>query len=80
MRLYCARCQHAAIPLNINCAQVYACPQCGAVYVHRGSNIYSFRDLGADYFDGFYREHKIRSYLKRLQALGWEPNASPASI
>ncbi len=42
MRLYCARCQHAAIPLNINCAQVYACPQCGAVYVHRGSNIYSF--------------------------------------
>ena len=32
-----------------------------------------FRDLGADYYDAFRREHKIRSYLKRLQALGWEP-------
>ena len=32
-----------------------------------------FRDLGADYYDGFRREHKIRSCLKRLQALGWEP-------
>lgn len=32
-----------------------------------------FRDLGADYYDGFRREHKIRNYLKRLQALGWEP-------
>lgn len=42
MRLYCARCQHGTIPLNINGAQAYACPQCGAVYVHRKSNIYSF--------------------------------------
>ena len=24
-----------------------------------------FRDLGADYYDGFRREHKIRNYLKR---------------
>ena len=32
-----------------------------------------FRDLGAEYYDGFHREHKIRSYLKRLQALGWSP-------
>ena len=30
-------------------------------------------DLGADYYDGFHREHKIKAYLKRLQALGWEP-------
>ena len=29
-----------------------------------------FRDLGADYYDGFHREHKIRNYLKRIQALG----------
>lgn len=50
-----------------------------AIY-HILKNKVPFRDLGADYFDGFYREHKIRSYLKRLQALGWEPNASPASI
>lgn len=35
-----------------------------------------FRDLGADYYDDFRREHKIRNYLKRLQALGWEPELS----
>ena len=39
----------------------------------------SFRDLGSDYFDAFHREHKIRSYLKRLQALGWDPGISPAT-
>ena len=50
-----------------------------AIY-HILKNKVPFRDLGADYFDGFYREHKIRSYLKRLQALGWEPYPSPASI
>lgn len=33
--------------------------------------------LGADYYDGFRREHKIRSYLKQLQALGWEPELPP---
>ena len=38
-----------------------------------------FRDLGPDYFDAFRREHKIRSYLKRLQALGWDPDISPAT-
>lgn len=32
----------------------------------------AFRDLGADYYDNFNREHKIKSYLKRLNALGWE--------
>ena len=36
-----------------------------------------FRDLGADYYDGFRREHKIRNYLKRLQALGWNPELPP---
>ena len=35
-----------------------------------------YRDLGADYYDGFQREHKIRAYLKRLQALGWERDPS----
>ena len=39
-----------------------------------------FRDLGADYYDGFRREHKIRSYLKRLQALGWEPELPPTTV
>ena len=38
-----------------------------------------FHDLGPDYFDAFHREHKIRSYLKRLQALGWDPDISPAT-
>lgn len=32
-----------------------------------------YHDLGPDYFDGFHRDHKIKAYLKRLQALGWEP-------
>ncbi len=38
-----------------------------------------FRDLGADYYNSFNREHKINDYLKRLQALGWTPGFSPAS-
>jgi len=38
-----------------------------------------FRDLGADYYNCFHREHKIRGYLKRLQALGWTPDFPPAS-
>lgn len=33
-----------------------------------------FRDLGADYYNNFNREHKIRGYLKRLHALGWSPD------
>nr|WP_326184232.1 hypothetical protein [uncultured Oscillibacter sp.] len=32
-----------------------------------------FRNLGSDYYDGFRKENKIRSYLKRLQALDWKP-------
>ncbi len=39
-----------------------------------------FRDLGADYFGAFHREHKIRSYLKRLQALGWQPDIAPTTV
>jgi hypothetical protein len=35
----------------------------------------AFRDLGTDYYDHFNREHKIKSYLKRLNALGWSPEA-----
>lgn len=38
-----------------------------------------FRDLGADYYNNFNREHKIRGYLKRLQALGWTPENPTAS-
>lgn len=30
-----------------------------------------FQDLGADHYNHFNREHKIRGYLKRLKALGW---------
>lgn len=39
-----------------------------------------FHDLGVDYYDGFRREHKIRSYLKRLQALGWELELPPTTV
>lgn len=38
-----------------------------------------YHDLGADYYDGFHREHKIKAYLKRLQALGWEPEPPAVS-
>lgn len=34
-----------------------------------------YHDLGADYFDSIHKEQKIRSYLKRLKALGWDPEA-----
>ena len=38
-----------------------------------------FHDLGSDYYDSFNRDRKINSYLKRLKALGWEPDAIPSS-
>lgn len=38
-----------------------------------------FRDLGADYYNNFNREHKIRGYLKRLHALGWTPESPSVS-
>lgn len=38
-----------------------------------------FRDLGSDYYDSFNRDRKIHGYLKRLKALGWEPDALPGS-
>ena len=33
-----------------------------------------FNDLGQDYYDNFNKEHKIKSYLKRLAALGYSPD------
>jgi transposase len=39
----------------------------------------AFKDLGAGYYDNFNREHKIKGYLKRLQALGWTPEPAPVS-
>ena len=36
-----------------------------------------FRDLGADYYNQFNKESKIRACLKKLHALGWsEPTAT----
>ncbi len=32
----------------------------------------AFRDLGADYYNQFNKERKIKAYLKKLKALGWE--------
>jgi hypothetical protein len=48
-----------------------------AIY-HVLKNGVAFRDLGADYYDNFNREHKIKGYLKRLSALGWSPESIPA--
>ena len=30
-----------------------------------------FKDLGAEFYSQFNREHKINAYLKKLKALGW---------
>ena len=49
-----------------------------AIY-HILSKKVAFRDLGADYYDSFNRDRKINSYLKRLKALGWEPDSIPSS-
>lgn len=49
-----------------------------AIY-HVLKNSVPFHGLGSDYYDTFNREHKIKSYLKRLQALGWQPDAGGLS-
>jgi transposase len=36
----------------------------------------SFHDLGSDYYNSFNRDHKIKGYLKRLESLGWTPDAN----
>lgn len=45
-----------------------------AIY-HILKNKTAFHDLGSDYYDSFNRDRKINIYLKRLKALGWEPDA-----
>ena len=32
-----------------------------------------FKDLGAEYYNQFNKERKINAYIKKLKALGWEP-------
>lgn len=49
-----------------------------AIY-HILKNKTAFHDLGSDYYDSFNRDRKINIYLKRLKALGWEPDAIPSS-
>ena len=49
-----------------------------AIY-HMLKNNVPFCDLGADYYDSFNRDKKIHGYLKRLKALGWEPDTLPGS-
>ena len=38
----------------------------------------SFHDLGADYYNQFNTERKVTAYLKKLKALGWQPDAMAA--
>lgn len=45
-----------------------------AIYHILKENI-CFKDLGADYYNQFNKEHKINAYLKKLKALGWEGSA-----
>ena len=36
----------------------------------------TFKDLGADYYNQFNKERKIKAYLKKLKSLGWEAPAA----
>lgn len=42
-----------------------------AIY-HILKNSVVFKNLGADYYNQFNKEHKINTYLKKLKALGWK--------
>ncbi len=33
-----------------------------------------FKDLGTEYYNQFNKERKINAYLKKLKALGWQPD------
>lgn len=35
-----------------------------------------FKDLGAEYYNQFNKERKIKAYLKKLKALGWEDSGA----
>lgn len=35
----------------------------------------AFKDLGAEYYNQFNKERKINAYLKKLKALGWQPES-----
>ncbi len=37
----------------------------------------AFKDLGAEYYNQFNKERKVKAYLKKLKALGWE---NPTSV
>jgi len=37
-----------------------------------------FKDLGAEYYNQFNKERKIKAYLKKLKALGWEGSGAMA--
>jgi len=50
-----------------------------AIY-HIFKNNVPFKDLGSDYYDNFNREHKIKGYLKRLNVLGWSPEAALSTV
>ena len=39
------------------------------------SNGELFKDLGADYYNNFNKEHKINQLLAKLIKLGWNPAA-----
>jgi transposase len=36
----------------------------------------AFKDLGAEYYNKFNKERKIKAYLKKLKALGWEASVA----
>ena len=39
-----------------------------------------FRDLGAEYYNQFNRESKIKACLRKLKALGWSPDSAPPAV
>ena len=75
---FCAQYQRIAVRRGKNRATIAVAHSMLISIYYVLKNGVPFRDLGADYYDTFNREHKIKGYLKRLNALGWSPNTITA--
>jgi len=75
---FCAQYQRIAVRRGKNRATIAIAHSMLISIYYVLKNGVPFRDLGADYYDTFNREHKIKGYLKRLNALGWSPDTITA--
>jgi len=77
---FCAQYQRIAARRGKNRATVAVAHSMLTAIYHMLKNNVPFKDLGADYYDNFNREYKIKSYLKRLDALGWSPEVALSTV